>query len=122
MQGQKEIEEVERGKFKAIISTEYYTGTVDMASRGNAYIISEDFEDDIFIASNNMNKALHGDTVELYIYKRRKRGKIEGEITQDIKRARTEYVGISSNNEKFAFVVPDSNKMPVDVFVPLSKH
>ena len=24
-------------------------------------------------------------------------------------------------NEKFAFVVPDSNKMPVDVFVPLSK-
>ena len=43
-----------------------------MASRGNAYVISEDFEEDIFIPSNNRNKALHGDTVELYIYKRRK--------------------------------------------------
>ena len=92
-----------------------------MASRGNAYIISEDFEEDIFIASNNRNKALHGDTVELYIYKRKKNGKQEGEITQIIKRSRTKYVGIVQMNEKFAFVVPDSNKMPVDVFVPLSK-
>ena len=92
-----------------------------MASRGNAYIISEDFEEDIFIASNNRNKALHGDTVELYIYKRKKNGKQEGEITQIIKRLRTEYVGIVQMNSKFAFVVPDSNKMPVDVFVPLSK-
>jgi len=119
--GHKEIEEVERGKFKILTSTEYFTGTVDMASRGNAYIISEDFEEDIFIASNNRNKALHGDTVELYIYKRKKNGKQEGEITQIIKRSRTEYVGIVQMNEKFAFVVPDSNKMPVDVFVPLSK-
>ena len=119
--GHKEIEEVERGKFKILTSTEYFTGTVDMASKGNAYIISEDFEEDIFIASNNRNKALHGDTVELYIYKRKKNGKQEGEITQIIKRSRTEYVGIVQMNEKFAFVVPDSNKMPVDVFVPLSK-
>ena len=119
--GQKEIEEVERGKFQLTTSTEYFVGKVDMASRGNAYIISEDFEDDIFVASNNMNKALHGDTVELYIYNRKKNGKHEGEITQIIERARSEYVGIVQLNEKFAFVVPDSNKMPVDVFVPLSK-
>ena len=119
--GQKEIEEVERGKFQIITSTEYFIGTVDMASRGNAYIVSEAFEEDIFIASNNMHKALHGDTVELYIYKRKKNRKQEGEITQIIKRARTEYVGIVQLNAKFAFVVPDSNKMPVDVFIPLSK-
>ena len=50
------------------------------------------FEEDIFIASNNMNKALHGDTVELYIYKRKKNGKQEGEITQIIKRARTLHI------------------------------
>ena len=119
--GHKEIEEVERGKFKIISSTEYFTGTVDMASRGNGYVISEDFEEDIFITSNNMNKALHGDTVELYIYNRKKNGKQEGEVTQIIKRARSEYVGIVQLNAKFAFVVPDSNKMPIDIFVPLSK-
>ena len=118
---QKEIEEVERGKFQLISSKEYFIGKVDMAARGNAYIISDAFEDDVFIASNNMHKALHGDTVELYIYNRKKNGKQEGEVTQIIERARTEYVGVVQLNEKFAFVVPDSNKMPVDVFVPLSK-
>jgi len=118
---QKEIEEVERGKFQLISSTEYFIGKVDMAARGNAYIISDAFEDDVFIASNNMHKALHGDTVELYIYKRKKNGRQEGEVTQIIERARTEYVGVVQLNDKFAFVVPDSNKMPVDVFVPLSK-
>ena len=117
----KEIEEVERGKFKILTSTEYFIGTIDMASRGNAYVISEDFEEDIFIPSNNRNKALHGDTVELYIYKRSKNGKKEGEVTQIIKRKRSEYVGTIQLNDKFSFVVPDSNKMPVDIFVPLSK-
>tara|TARA_Y100000385_G_scaffold33007_2_gene31011 strand:- start:41897 stop:44053 length:2157 start_codon:yes stop_codon:yes gene_type:complete len=118
---QKEIEEVDRGKFKIVSNSEYFTGTVDIASKGNAYIVSDDFDEDIFVASNNINKALHGDTVELYIYKRKKNGKYEGEVTQIIKRAKTDYIGIVQRNPKFAFVVPDSNKMPVDIFVPLYK-
>ena len=72
-----EIEEVDRGKFKAIVSSEYHTGIFDASARGSGYVICEDFEDDIFIASNNVNKALHGDEVELYVYKRKKRGKRE---------------------------------------------
>ena len=117
----KEIEEIDRGKFKIVSNSEYFTGTVDITSKGNAYIVSDDFDEDIFVASNNINKALHGDTVELYIYKRKKNGKYEGEVTQIIKRAKTDYVGIVQRNPKFAFVVPDSNKMHVDIFVPLSK-
>ena len=117
----KEIKEIERGKFQIAISSEYYIGVVDMASRGNAYVVIEDFDHDVFISSNNRRKALHGDTVELYIYKRNHNGKKEGEITHIIKRARSEYVGVVQMNPKFAFVVPDSNKMPVDVFIPLSK-
>ena len=118
---QKQIEEIDRGKFKIIISTEYFIGKVDMASRGNAYVMSDNFEEDIFISSNNRCKDLHGDTVELYIYKRKQNGKLQGEITKIIKRERSEYVGIVQMNSNYAFVVPDSNKMPVDVFIPLSK-
>ena len=94
-----------------------------MASRGSGYIICEDFEDDTYISSNNMNKALHGDEVEFYAYKRRKKGKLEGEVTSIIKRAKTEYVGVIQIHEKknFAFVVPDGNKMYKDIFVPFNK-
>ena len=123
LKAKQEIEEVERGKFKAIVNTEYHTGRMDMASRGSGYIISDDFEDDVYIASNNMNKALDGDEVEFYVYKRRKRGKLEGEITGIIKRAKSEYVGVIQIHQKknFAFVIPDGNKMYTDIFVPINK-
>jgi ribonuclease R len=124
LKAKQEIEEVERGKFKAIVTTEYHTGILDVSSnKGNGYVISDDFEDDVFIASNNMNKALNGDEVEFYAYKRRHRGKQEGEITNIIKRAKSEYVGTIQIHDKknFAFVVVDGNKMYKDIFVPINK-
>ena len=118
-----EIEEVDRGKFKAIVNTEYHTGILDLSAKGNGYIISDDFEDDIFVASNNINKALDGDEVEFYAYRRKHRGKQEGEITNIIKRAKSDYVGTIQiqNSKKFAFVVADSPKMYTDIFVPINK-
>ncbi len=118
-----EIEQVDRGKFKAVVTAEYHKGILDLASKGNGYVISDDFEEDVFIASNNINKALDGDEVEFYAYKRRKRGKIEGEITNILKRAKTEYVGTIQiqQNRNFAFVVADSSKMYKDIFVPINK-
>ncbi|MBU2949679.1 ribonuclease R [Tamlana agarivorans] len=121
LQGKQEIEEVERGKFKAVINSEYHTGRLDLAAKGNGYIICDDFEDDVFIASNNINKALHDDEVEFYVYKRRRRGKLEGEITNIIKRSKLEYVGVIQLHEKYAFVIADSNKMYKDIFIPINK-
>ncbi|WP_445958176.1 ribonuclease R [Yeosuana sp.] len=119
--GKKEIEEVERGKFKAIMNAEYHTGILDISAKGSGYIISDDFDEDVFISSNNINKSLNGDEVEFYVYKRRKQGKMEGEITQIIKRAKKEYVGVIQLHDKYAFVIADSNKMYKDIFVPISK-
>ena len=117
----KEIEEVERGKFKAVINTEYHSGILDLSSKGTGYIICEDFDEDVFIASNNINKALDGDEVEFYVYKRRKKGKFEGEITNIIKRAKSDYVGTIQIHKNYAFVVTDSTKMYKDIFVPINK-
>ncbi|MBV7269121.1 ribonuclease R family protein [Winogradskyella luteola] len=123
LKAKQEIEEVEHGKFKALVTTEYHTGILDLSSKGNGYVICDDFEEDIFIASNNLNKALDGDEVEFYAYRRKHRGKQEGEITNIIKRAKSEYVGTIQIQDKknFAFVVPDSTKMYKDIFVPINK-
>ncbi|TXE12952.1 RNB domain-containing ribonuclease [Seonamhaeicola algicola] len=117
----KEIQEVDRGKYKAIVNTEYHTGKLDMTPKGSGYIICDAFEEDVFIASNNVNRALHGDEVEFYLYKRRKRGKLEGEITNVIKREKSEYVGVIQIHKNYAFVVPDNPKMYKDIFVPINK-
>ncbi|MCK9450753.1 MAG: ribonuclease R [Bacteroidales bacterium] len=102
------------GKSKTI------TGTVDMKSTGKAYIIPEDGGEDIFISSNNTGQALHQDVVRVVLFPRRKNRKIEGKIVEVLSRTKTDYVGVLALNRDFAFVIPDSPHMPMDIFVPKS--
>ncbi|MGN0033268.1 MAG: ribonuclease R [Candidatus Limimorpha sp.] len=101
---------------------QYVIGTVDMKSTGKAYVIPDDDGDDILIASNNTGKALHGDKVKVAMFPQRKSKKNEGKIVEIIKRARTEFVGVFSLTNGFAFVVSDRMSMPVDFFIPKGKY
>lgn len=115
------IEETERGKYKIIPSKHNYIGTLDMTTRGQGYVVVKDLEDDIFVNSKNINKAFDGDTVEVFVFKRNKDGKKEGEIVNIIERKHTEFVGIIQVHDNFAFVEATDNKMYVDIFVPKNK-
>ena len=97
------------------------TGTVDMKQTGKAYIISDEGGDDIFISSNNTGHALHGDKVKVLLFPQRKGHKPEGQITEIIKRAKEQFVGIIEVSKNFAFLVPDSNSVPVDIFISKNK-
>jgi ribonuclease R len=118
LQSEDKIEEISRGKYIIKASKNYYIGKADVTSRGQAYIIVEDLEDDIFINNKNLNHTLHGDTVEVYVFKRNRGGKQEGEVTQIIERKRTEFVGIIKIQERFAFVECQDVKMYTDIFIP----
>jgi RNAse R (EC 3.1.-.-) len=115
LQSKNTIQEIERGKYILTPSQNYYTGRVDIAGRGQGYVIVEDLEDDILVKNKNLNKALQGDTVEVYVFKRRKGGKTEGEITKIIQRKRTEFVGTIQVMENFAFVDVTDYKMYTDI-------
>ncbi|MDX1782662.1 MAG: ribonuclease R [Aequorivita vladivostokensis] len=121
LQGKGSIQEIERGKYILTPSQNYYTGKVDIAGRGQGYIIVEDLEDDIYVKSKNLNKALNGDIVEVYVFKRKKGGKTEGEVTKILERKRTEFVGTIQVQENFAFVDVTDYKMYTDIFVPKNK-
>jgi ribonuclease R len=116
-----QIEEVKRGSYSIKTNDKYYKGIFDLRSKGSGYVISEKFDQDVYIPTHKTFGALSGDEVEFYIHKRKKRGRHEGEITQVLKRSKTEFVGIIQINKNFAFVVPDDRKMPVDIYVPLKK-
>ena len=119
----KRITEEERGRYKALTAAtkKYHTGIVDLTGRGNAYIIIEEFEDDVFVPNNKLKKAFHGDTVEIYIFPRRKGKKLEGEITKVVERKKTEFVGIVDQQKTFAFVRPTDFRMYTDFFIPKGK-
>ncbi|NNG10302.1 MAG: ribonuclease R [Arenibacter sp.] len=118
----KRILEEERGSYKAIVSTKtYHTGKVDITGRGNAYIVVEGMEDDVFVPFNKLKKAFHNDIVEVYIFPRRRGKKLEGEITKVVSRNKNTFVGIVDMQKDFAFVRPTDYRMYTDIFVPKNK-
>lgn len=116
----KKIEEVEKGKYRLAANVDYYRGFLDMTTKGSGYVVVEELDDDVFIPSNNLNKAFDGDEVEIYIYKRR-RNKPEGEVTKVINRKKTRFVGVLKLKENFGFVSIPEAKMYTDVFVQRNK-
>ena len=118
----KRIKEESRGNYKAMASTKtYHTGKVDLTGRGNAYIVIDGMEDDVFVPSNKLKKAFHGDTVEVYIFPKRNGKKLEGEIVNVVERKKTEFVGILDQQKTFAFVRPTDFRMYTDFFIPKGK-
>src|SRR5207248_1775022 len=82
------------------------------------YLKSENDDDDIYIAPRNVKNALHGDRVKIVLYARHRDRRLEGEVTEIVQRAKTEFVGKVQLSGRYAFVVPDSHKMLVDIFIP----
>lgn len=117
----KKIEEVEKGKFQLLSTDDYYVGKLDLTAKGSGYVIVEELDEDVFIPSNSLNKALDGDEVEIYIYKRRRNRKNEGEVTKILKRNRTEFVGVLQLKDNFGFVAMSDPKMYTDIFVQKNK-
>lgn len=116
----KRIEETSRGKYRIIQNEHYHIGVLDFTSTKNAYFISDDLDHDAFIPAININRALDGDTVKVYVYRRRNNDRYEGEVIEIIEREKTEFVGVLQLSKNFGFVIPDNPKMYADIFIPKS--
>jgi ribonuclease R len=118
---QGDLIEIHRGKFKLKSQGAYITGRVDLTARGSAYIVSDEIEKDVFVASKNLNHALHHDLVKVYVYALKRRNHVEGEVVEIVKRHREVFVGVVEISNHFAFLVPERNQLPHDIFIPLDK-
>ena len=99
---------------------QYVVGVVDMKNTGKAYVVPDNTQSgqDIFIASGNTGKALHGDRVKVCLFPRRNNKKPEGKIVEIVERKKTDFVGILQKSKTYAFVVCDHSSMPIDIFIP----
>lgn len=118
---QGKLYETSRGQYRLKSDQELLEGRVDMTSRGAAYIVIEDSDDDIYIHPKNTNTALHGDIVKVTVFAKNAGRKTEGEIIEIVKRNKTEFVGILQKSKNFSFLVTDDSRMPVDIFISNDK-
>jgi ribonuclease R len=116
-----QIDEPERGKYIPKFETQYIEGTVDMTKAGSAFIIVPGLDDDIYVGSNKLGNALHGDKVRVLLYAHRKGKRQEGEVTEVLERKKLEFAGIIQEHERFAFLVADDKRMVRDIFIPVSR-
>lgn len=114
------IIEKEKGKYTYKETKTYLTGVIDFTATGSAYVVVQDMEQDIFIPEKKTKDALQGDLVKVYIYPNQRKKK-EGEITEVIKRNKTEFVGTIQLSGKTCFFIPNSNKIHVDFYIPIEK-
>lgn len=114
-----ELEMIRTGKYKLRSRSGYLEGEIQLTSKGKAFLLTGEGSDDIFIAQNNLNTALNGDWVKVYIYARKRRRKPEGEVVEVLKRAREFFTGVLEVFNTYAFLITEKSQIPFDIFIPL---
>ena len=99
-------------------SRNLFVGKLVSNKKGFGFIESDlEYEKDLFIPSNGVNGAIHGDRVVAEIYED-KQGKLCGDIMEILKREIDHIVGTLEQHGSFGFVVPDNKKICSDIFIP----
>jgi ribonuclease R len=114
------IEELERGRYQMPYKQVIETGVVDLTLKGAAYVDIPGRENDVFVPPHHVGKVLPGDEVRVEVYPEGRR-KIRGKILELVNRPEKTYTGVVQTSGKYAFVVCDDRRMPVDLFIPEGK-
>ncbi|MEE1175299.1 MAG: ribonuclease R [Paludibacteraceae bacterium] len=115
------IQEVERGRYKAITLNKYVTGTIDRNNNGKTHLIPDDGGEKIFIADRNLGHAMKNDKVRVLVYAKRSGRQTEGEVVEIIERNRTTFVGVMNIVGGVSFVVVDNRLLSNDIYIPHGK-
>jgi ribonuclease R len=116
---EEQLQEERLGKFRMKSEACYIVGTVDLATNGYGFVVTDEYPDDIFVSMNNLNHAMDGDKVKVYLFAKRKKTRPEGEVVEILERARNTFVGIIEMSKNFAFLVPGGKQISSDIFIPL---
>ena len=90
-------------------------GVISITKRGGGYVRLVNFKDDIEVDFNDLNTALHGDTVEIVLNKKDRR---RGSILKVLNRAKTGFTGILEKNKEIYLLNPDDKKIYKEINIP----
>lgn len=97
-----------------------FRGLVEVTRSGMAFVIVEGLTKDILVKQKNLNTALDGDEVLLNVIRQQGKsaGRMEGVVTDILKRKKTEFTGTLEVNKGFAFLVPEKGAFVPDIYIP----
>lgn len=95
------------------------TGKLEVTRSGMGFVVVEGQEKDILIRKEHMHTAFNGDEVKVEVKGFSDNKRTEGKIIEVVRRKQSEFSGRVEVHPHFAFFIPDGDKMPIDIFIPL---
>lgn len=109
---------------KASISTQskrspkkIYTGRVDLTRSGDAYIVCEDLDGDVFVRSRDLQGAFQKDIVKIAVPQIKGKRRPEGKVVEIVTRAITHVIGKISVKKKLSIVYPLNRHIFNEVYI-----
>lgn len=97
-------------------------GVLNVNPRGFGFVKVEGRTDDIFIAPDSMNGAMHQDTVRITTHSSGQSGKrAEGVVVKVVSRGIKQLVGVLRRTRSAGFVSPDNVRINTQIYIPLKK-
>ncbi len=101
--------------------TQKYAGPISINSKGVGFVAFDEKKEDIQIEQNNLNTALHGDTVTAEILPEKFRGRTLGKVVEIVTRKKDTFVGTLHKQGPQFFLAPDDTRMYTDILIPEDK-
>lgn len=101
--------------YNAPMKEENLQGFISISTKGVGYFDIEGKDDSIEIQPQYVNRALHGDTVEVVLTGEKIRNREQGKVVKVLKRAKEEFVGVIIKKDGKTFVSPDDKRLYVDI-------
>ncbi len=113
-----EVIEIKNKKLALPDNLNLMTGYVQANRRGFAFVVPKDQSGaDLYIGSDDLNNAFHGDLVVARI-KRKKAGKLlEGQILRILQRGQSRIVGLYQDEGDYGFVIPEDSKLAYKMYI-----
>ncbi len=109
-----------KGKIISPKEMGYFVGKFVSHRKGFGFVESdEEYTQDLFIPSSEINGAMHNDRVMAEIITpATDERRAEGKIIKVVQREITYIVGVFQPNRNFGFVIPDDKKFNKDIYIP----
>lgn len=100
-----------------LMKEELFVGPISINSKGVGFFDIDGREDSIEIQPQYVNRAFHGDIVEIQVTKEKIRNRQQGKVIQIMQRTRDEFVGVVETVDGKTYVKPDDKRIYVDIFL-----
>jgi len=110
-----------KGKYATPEKLGFLVGRLQGNAKGFGFLIPDNNEEeDVYIAAENMEGAMHNDRVMVRLLPNRGNGmrSREGEVVRILERANKTVVGLFEKDKHFGFVIPDDSRIAFDIYIP----